>query len=415
MTVRRRGVQDQGRDRGRQGQALSATTTMTTTSGNGKQRKRSSSGTSRSRASSSSSALAVAHARAVELGERQEVSDGAVYVYGVTHRGRRGLAVGRRRRGLAGARRSATATSPRWSATSRGGALAAAREVRAHWRVLEAIAASTTVLPVRFGTVMASDEAVRADLLAAERRAADRRCSTELAGTRAGRRSRAPTTRTSCCAASSPVARRSPRCARGCSAARGRPATTSGSGWASWSPPRSRACASRMPRSRCRGSSRSRSPRARRSAGAADAAFNLAFLVERARLDEFSAAVDGADRGARRPDRRALRRAAAALQLRRRRADGRRRRDGPVHRDCSRCRSRRCGARSGSPRSCRSRPSSSCTTSRRSRRRCSSCRSARESGRATTRAEIEEAEDALIERLMELRGYRRDEADGDIE
>ena len=39
---------------------------------------------------------------------------------------------------------------------------------------------------------------------------------------------------------------------------------------------------------------------------------------------------------------------------------------------------------------------------------------ARESG-AYEESEIEEAEDALIERLMELRGYRRDEADGGIE
>jgi hypothetical protein len=47
-----------------------------------------------------------------------------------------------------------------------GGALAAAREVRAHWRVLEAVSAGTTVLPVRFGTVMEHDEAVREQLLA---------------------------------------------------------------------------------------------------------------------------------------------------------------------------------------------------------------------------------------------------------
>ena len=39
---------------------------------------------------------------------------------------------------------------------------------------------------------------------------------------------------------------------------------------------------------------------------------------------------------------------------------------------------------------------------------------ARESG-AYKESEIEEAEDALIERLMELRGYRRDEANGGIE
>jgi hypothetical protein len=44
-------------------------------------------------------------------------------------------------------------------------ALAAAREVRAHWRVLEEASKSTTVLPVRFGTVMEGDGAVRERLL----------------------------------------------------------------------------------------------------------------------------------------------------------------------------------------------------------------------------------------------------------
>ena len=39
---------------------------------------------------------------------------------------------------------------------------------------------------------------------------------------------------------------------------------------------------------------------------------------------------------------------------------------------------------------------------------------ARESG-LYEESEIEEAEDALIGRLMELRGYRREEADGHIE
>ena len=39
---------------------------------------------------------------------------------------------------------------------------------------------------------------------------------------------------------------------------------------------------------------------------------------------------------------------------------------------------------------------------------------ARESG-LYEESEIEQAEDGLIERLMELRGYRRDEADGGIE
>jgi len=46
-----------------------------------------------------------------------------------------------------------------------GGALTAAREVRAHWHVLEKAAEHTTVLPVRFGTALADDDAVRARLL----------------------------------------------------------------------------------------------------------------------------------------------------------------------------------------------------------------------------------------------------------
>jgi hypothetical protein len=46
-----------------------------------------------------------------------------------------------------------------------GDALAAAREVRAHWRVLDEASRTTTVLPTRFGTVMESDTAVRERLL----------------------------------------------------------------------------------------------------------------------------------------------------------------------------------------------------------------------------------------------------------
>lgn len=45
-------------------------------------------------------------------------------------------------------------------------AIAAPREVRAHWRVLEAAGRQATVLPARFGTVMADDAAVREGLLA---------------------------------------------------------------------------------------------------------------------------------------------------------------------------------------------------------------------------------------------------------
>jgi hypothetical protein len=40
------------------------------------------------------------------------------------------------------------------------GTSAAARVLRTHWKVLEEAAATATVLPVRFGTVMAGDEAV---------------------------------------------------------------------------------------------------------------------------------------------------------------------------------------------------------------------------------------------------------------
>jgi Gas vesicle synthesis protein GvpL/GvpF len=44
-------------------------------------------------------------------------------------------------------------------------ALAAAREMRAHWEVLEDAARTATVIPVRFGTTMESDSAVREHLL----------------------------------------------------------------------------------------------------------------------------------------------------------------------------------------------------------------------------------------------------------
>jgi hypothetical protein len=46
-----------------------------------------------------------------------------------------------------------------------GDSLMAAREVRAHWGVLERASQGATVLPVRFGTVMESDTAVRERLL----------------------------------------------------------------------------------------------------------------------------------------------------------------------------------------------------------------------------------------------------------
>jgi hypothetical protein len=47
----------------------------------------------------------------------------------------------------------------------KGSALSAAREVRAHWRVLQEASENATVLPVRFGTVLESEDAVRERLL----------------------------------------------------------------------------------------------------------------------------------------------------------------------------------------------------------------------------------------------------------
>jgi hypothetical protein len=47
-----------------------------------------------------------------------------------------------------------------------GGPLAAARDLRAHWRVLEAIAETATVVPVRFGTVVANRNALVDEFLA---------------------------------------------------------------------------------------------------------------------------------------------------------------------------------------------------------------------------------------------------------
>jgi len=45
------------------------------------------------------------------------------------------------------------------------GPLSAARDLRAHWRVLEEVASRTTVVPVRFGTVVAGEEALIRDFL----------------------------------------------------------------------------------------------------------------------------------------------------------------------------------------------------------------------------------------------------------
>jgi hypothetical protein len=50
-----------------------------------------------------------------------------------------------------------------------GDSLTVAREVRAHWKVLDAASQKATVLPVRFGTVLESEEAVRERMLGANR------------------------------------------------------------------------------------------------------------------------------------------------------------------------------------------------------------------------------------------------------
>jgi len=76
----------------------------------------------------------------------------------------------------AGDRRALSEPSLRWIthgelaalvATVDPSGLRAARTLRLHWQVLEEVASITTVLPVRFGTVMADDAAVVRDLLEA--------------------------------------------------------------------------------------------------------------------------------------------------------------------------------------------------------------------------------------------------------
>lgn len=89
---------------------------------------------------------------------------GALYVYGVLSAAEReSLSVV----GVEGAPVGTVESSGLAALTSpvEGDALAAAREVRAHWRVLQEAAESATVLPVRFGTVLESEQAVREQLL----------------------------------------------------------------------------------------------------------------------------------------------------------------------------------------------------------------------------------------------------------
>jgi hypothetical protein len=90
--------------------------------------------------------------------------DSSVYVYGVLPASERArVSVG----GVEGARVRTIEQGGLAAlvSTVEADALAAAKEVRAHWRVLEEASKATTVLPVRFGTVMDSDDAVRERML----------------------------------------------------------------------------------------------------------------------------------------------------------------------------------------------------------------------------------------------------------
>jgi hypothetical protein len=86
------------------------------------------------------------------------VSDGTVYVYGVVDAADAGAMPVRvvEEGGLAAL-----------VADVQPGSVQAAKAVREHWRVLDAAVEKATVLPLRFGTVMADDQAVREELLGA--------------------------------------------------------------------------------------------------------------------------------------------------------------------------------------------------------------------------------------------------------
>lgn len=91
----------------------------------------------------------------------------AVYVYGIARAaeptGVEAPAVGASQ---AGVRRIVHGELAALVSDVERGPLAAARELRAHWRVLEQAASKVTVLPVRFGTVMEGDDAVVNEFLA---------------------------------------------------------------------------------------------------------------------------------------------------------------------------------------------------------------------------------------------------------
>ena len=92
------------------------------------------------------------------------MTDAPLYVYGVVPRAeRRALSVA----GVDGSEVETIEHGEFAALASRvhGDALRAARELRAHWRVLQEACETTTVLPVRFGTVLEDERAVRDRLL----------------------------------------------------------------------------------------------------------------------------------------------------------------------------------------------------------------------------------------------------------
>jgi hypothetical protein len=90
---------------------------------------------------------------------------GAVYVYGVLRAAEYEAAAAT---GVAGASVRSVEHGELAALVSdlEGGAMMAAREVRAHWRVVEAASEAATLIPIRFGTAMANDRAVIDELLA---------------------------------------------------------------------------------------------------------------------------------------------------------------------------------------------------------------------------------------------------------
>ena len=107
--------------------------------------------TTRAPAASGRRARARARAAAVTMSE--------VHVHGVTHAAERAAIEGAGARAVVHGELAAVVGDA--APDTRAADLA-----RRHWQVLEAIAATATVLPVRFGTVMAGDAAVAEELLA---------------------------------------------------------------------------------------------------------------------------------------------------------------------------------------------------------------------------------------------------------